>query len=243
MFLGFCTWKPNFWPFSGKISHFGCKNTVFRCKNPMFQVQILHVLGAKMTCFECNFWTVCLGANKLTLFELEPFETAVTSIFNKSESRICTQTRPKLHSKHVIFAPKTCRNCTWNLGFLHLKTLFLHPKTVKFSPFPGEIFTIWGAKIKILGAKTRNQVQKQWNFHYFCTIFAPLLCKKKVSFCTQNRVCLHSNPLVFAPKTRKKKPKKKKQKKPKKIRKKKRKKRRFSTCKWARDCGLFCSCA
>ena len=39
-------------------------------------------------------------------------------------------------------------------GFLHLKTKFLHPKIVNISPFPGEHFTILGAKIWFSGAKT-----------------------------------------------------------------------------------------
>ena len=180
LFLGFCTWEPNFC--AQKLWKFH-RFPPFWVQKCGLQVQKPHVSGAIFSCFGCKndmFWVQFLnrlGANKLTLFELEPFEIAVASIFNKLESRICTQTRTKLHSKNVIFAPKACKNWTWNLGFLHLKNLFLHPKTAKCSPFSGENFTILGAKIKILGAKTQKPVQKQWNFHYFCTIFAPLLCK------------------------------------------------------------------
>ena len=175
MFLGFCAWKPNFctqklWKkftvFRWKFHHFGCTNTVFRCKNPMFQVQFLHVLGAKMTCFECNFWTVWVQINWLFL-SLNSLKLQLQAYLTNQESKICTQTRTKLHSKHVIFAPKTCKNCTWNLGFLHLKTFFFAPKN-------SEMFTIF-----------------RWKFHNFRCKNKDFRCKNTQKPGAKTVKCLH----------------------------------------------------
>ena len=197
-----------------------------------------------------------LGANKLTLFELEPFETAVTSIFNKSESKICTQTRTKLHSKHVIFAPKTCKIApeTWGGVFA--------PENLVFAPKNSEMFTIFRWIFHNFGCKnidfrcknTKNQVQKQWNFHYFCTIIVQKLVEKQWN---AKAIIFAPKRLVFAPKTvcfalkhpcfctnrdlkkwKKKKPKKNEKKTVEKPE-KNWKKRRFRICERAKDCAFF----
>ena len=95
---------------------FGCKNKVFRCKNPKFQVQFLHVLGAKMTFFECNFvlvWVQILDSDLLNML--------VTAVSKGSSSK-----------RVNLFAPKRFRNCTQNMSFLHPKHEKIAPETWGF---------------------------------------------------------------------------------------------------------------
>ena len=75
-----------------------------------------------------------------------------------------------------------------------------------------KIFTIFALFLHHYCAKTGAKTVKFSLFLHLAGAKAIVFAPKKVSFCTQNRLFLHSNALVFAPKTRKKtekKPKKK----------------------------------
>ena len=85
-------------------------------QKPQVSGAILHVLGAKMTCFECNFglvWVQILDSDLLNML--------VTAVSKGSSSK-----------RVNLFAPKRFRNCTQNMSFLHPKHAKFAPETLGF---------------------------------------------------------------------------------------------------------------